>query len=71
MFICQSTHLPTVAYQLQALAVPQFITVIVATVDAGFGSSYSLLSSSDTAIVARVRLHLYNSPGIHTDRENQ
>ncbi|KIX00816.1 uncharacterized protein Z518_09881 [Rhinocladiella mackenziei CBS 650.93] len=36
-----------------ALAIPQFGAVIAATVNGSFGSSYNLLSSSDTETVAR------------------
>ncbi|EXJ53418.1 uncharacterized protein A1O5_13352 [Cladophialophora psammophila CBS 110553] len=36
-----------------AIAVPQFISIMVATVDGGFGSSYSLLSPRDTETVAK------------------
>ncbi|KIW34857.1 uncharacterized protein PV07_01605 [Cladophialophora immunda] len=35
------------------IAVPQFISIMVATVDGGFGSSYTLLSPSDTHTVAK------------------
>lgn len=43
----------------QAIAVPQFGAVIAATTNGSFGSSYSLLSLSDTNTVARVG-HLLN-----------
>ncbi|ETI29384.1 hypothetical protein G647_01837 [Cladophialophora carrionii CBS 160.54] len=35
------------------LALPHFIAIMIATVDGGFGSSYTLLSGQDTHMVAR------------------
>jgi hypothetical protein len=54
---------------LQALAVPQFITVLVAAIDASFGTSYSLYSSGDVATVARVCL--LDPPQAHTKTNHQ
>lgn len=39
----------------QVIALPQLISIIVATAKGGFGESYTLLSSDDTQIIAKVR----------------
>jgi hypothetical protein len=52
--VCSFHNLDECLQYAQGIAVPQFGAVIAATTSGSFGSSYSLLSSSDTDTVARV-----------------